>query len=1539
MFTDNSQLPVSEFIKKMAEFRNSPNQRERDILNCVIKNLFDEFKFFNEYPEYELRTTAEVYGGFINEGIVQNLQFATAVRRVIEAIHAPPDMPLFTFGIVALEACKSVLHRYPKVCIMIKSNESFARFPEPLKEFIKAGCESRLPSIENMSLQQVMTQAQIAEAAQGAMARTDSIRGASMMMVSNMDILEKGTEEDGKTVVLKEESLVEEVSFMCNNLSLANLASKVDDLKRILDRNDDTFRQWLAQYLVMKRITLEQNFHSLYNAFLLSVDDPKLNSFVKQETLRNIKILLKSDKRQAASNFSDRQLLKNLGHWLGLITLARNQPIFLEDLNLRDLLLEAFYKGQQELLFVIPFVVKVIISASKSIVFQPSCAWINQILQILAEIHRQSDLKLNLKFEIEVLCKELHVTLDSLVGDSSFLQDTERITHLNPQLSEVAMLTRPELQGSEMGGGPYDPTGRASVLQAGMYPQQPQNMDGDIVQNSMASYYQQNTNQPSPPVAHFNYIDINIYDNIEGLIVIPPHLTLNQMIPNLSQHLRHAIATAVREIITGIVERSVTVALSMTSDIILKDFNCVSNEQQMRRAYLQMMRSTTAAIGMITTREPLATSIVQYTRQILSQHTQSFGSIPEMPRYMDEVLQNVIEHNLEMASCYIVKTACEKATQEIEKKMEEHVMRRKNGIELESFEAPPDVKAVIDRMPSELLPRNRDLSEAELQVYDHFTTQMCGFKPATIEDLYVDFIRPRGDATSIAVADLEGLLKNLTTYLKGTVDIFINRFVAPNTELHTCCSNIRQGIIEFVHHQSQDSLISLIDRLTEGFLISYIGAQDTRHQVTANVERTMIPFCEIFTSIVSRIMSHAEHMDVIRIITRVAISMLRDRSYLNADAYDVLIRHRMVNLAVFDQLFSRYIESMEPNMMQFIQKVCRALTGNDTRRSLVSYLPLTVQQLKTVASRTQTKAEATPYGSNTNGGSAYDMRNVLSAMQAGSYSESRQDGVVDDLFGYRELPTSDFQCKVEGILREWMTICHTNEGAARSVHFQSNVLVLIKSQGIPLTLDSITKFIKACLDICLDVCYRLLKDDNPNVHQRCNHTLDAFCRLMCVLVKNGDSICSNSGNVNGRITLLHKVLDIFNSSLISDHDTRRGDFSGFPFYRIFHTMLAELCIGPNALRDMKWTVLEAFGHAMFYIQPRRAPAFSYHWLDIVGHRQFISQLLAEPNAPPLTRAIYTQLLVSLLKFLAPSLRNVTMSTAVQSLYKGTLRVMLIVLHDFPELLCEYYYILCDVIPPNCIQLRNLVLSAYPRNMRLPDPFGQSFDQIQLLPEMEIVPKIPFEMFSLIPEDMRAQLDAYLTTRNGVTFLSELANKLETGHQPGLKYNIPVLNAIVSYVGVRAIQQLKESEQRISISTISHSAYMDVYQSLAISFCSEGRYILFNALANQLRYPNAQTHYFACALLYLFSESKDDRIKEQITRIMFERLVSMRPHPWGLLITFIELIRNEQYQFWQYDFVHCAPEIERLFASVANSCSVNLPTKFGSADANTGSVPA
>ena len=41
--------------------------------------------------------------------------------------------------------------------------------------------------------------------------------------------------------------------------------------------------------------------------------------------------------------------------------------------------------------------------------------------------------------------------------------------------------------------------------------------------------------------------------------------------------------------------------------------------------------------------------------------------------------------------------------------------------------------------------------------------------------------------------------------------------------------------------------------------------------------------------------------------------------------------------------------------------------------------------------------------------------------------------------------------------------------------------------------------------------------------------------------------------------------------------------------------------------------------------------------------------------------------------------------------------------------------------------------------------------------------------------------------------------------------------------------------------------------------------------------------------------------------------------WGLLITFIELIKNQRYQFWSHPFTRCATEIEKVFESVARSC--------------------
>ena len=116
--------------------------------------------------------------------------------------------------------------------------------------------------------------------------------------------------------------------------------------------------------------------------------------------------------------------------------------------------------------------------------------------------------------------------------------------------------------------------------------------------------------------------------------------------------------------------------------------------------------------------------------------------------------------------------------------------------------------------------------------------------------------------------------------------------------------------------------------------------------------------------------------------------------------------------------------------------------------------------------------------------------------------------------------------------------------------------------------------------------------------------------------------------------------------------------------------------------------------------------------------------------------------------------------------------------------------------------------------------------------------------------------------------------------------------------------------------------MVLLSHLTLTLGPEGRYHLLNAMTNQLRYPNSHTHFFRFALLHLFQNSPmpdTDAVQEQITRVMLERLIVHRPHPWGLLTTFIELIKNPKFNFWKHRFTHGTPEIEKVFDTVARSC--------------------
>lgn len=332
----------------------------------------------------------------------------------------------------------------------------------------------------------------------------------------------------------------------------------------------------------------------------------------------------------------------------------------------------------------------------------------------------------------------------------------------------------------------------------------------------------------------------------------------------------------------------------------------------------------------------------------------------------------------------------------------------------------------------------------------------------------------------------------------------------------------------------------------------------------------------------------------------------------------------------------------------------------------------------------------------------------------------------------------------------------------------------------------------------------------------------------------------------------------------------------------------------------------------------RAPAFAFAWLELISNRMFMPKLLNVKGQRGWF--MFQRLLIQLLESLEPFLRRVELNESTRLLYKGTVRMLLVLLHDFPEFLCDYHFSFCDILPPACVQIRNLILSAFPRNMKLPDPFMPNL-KVDMLPEIKVAPRILASYTTtLMYQRLKADVDNYMRKRNP-ELLPVIWDKLKLPRPSSLeldtKYNVRLMNALLLYVGVHVPHQNRVAQA--GGRAAGQPASFDIFVFLTHHLDFEGRYLFLGAIANHLRYPNTHTHFFSSLLLHLFMETSQEIVREQITRVLLERLIVHRPHPWGLLITFIELIKNGRYDFWNHGFVKCAPEVEKLFQSVAFTC--------------------
>ncbi|PNJ63001.1 CNOT1 isoform 4 [Pongo abelii] len=1292
-------MSVDEVLEMLQRFKDSTIKREREVFNCMLRNLFEEYRFFPQYPDKELHITACLFGGIIEKGLVTYMALGLALRYVLEALRKPFGSKMYYFGIAALDRFKNRLKDYPQYCQHLASISHFMQFPHHLQEYIEYGQQSRDPPVKmqgsittpgSIALAQAQAQAQVPAKAPLAgqvstmvttsttttVAKTVTVTrptGVSFkkdvppsINTTNIDTLLVATDQTER-IVEPPENIQEKIAFIFNNLSQSNMTQKVEELKETVK---EEFMPWVSQYLVMKRVSIEPNFHSLYSNFLDTLKNPEFNKMVLNETYRNIKVLLTSDK--AAANFSDRSLLKNLGHWLGMITLAKNKPILHTDLDVKSLLLEAYVKGQQELLYVVPFVAKVLESSIRSVVFRPPNPWTMAIMNVLAELHQEHDLKLNLKFEIEVLCKNLALDINEL-KPGNLLKDKDRLKNLDEQLSAP----------------------KKDVKQPEELP--------PITTTTTSTTPATNTTCTAtvPPQPQYSYHDINVY----SLAGLAPHITLNPTIPlfqahpQLKQCVRQAIERAVQELVHPVVDRSIKIAMTTCEQIVRKDFALDSEESRMRIAAHHMMRNLTAGMAMITCREPLLMSISTNLKNSFASALRTAS--PQQREMMDQAAAQLAQDNCELACCFIQKTAVEKAGPEMDKRLAtEFELRKHARQEGRRYCDPVVLTYQAERMPEQIRLKVGGVDPKQLAVYEEFARNVPGFLPTNDLSQPTGFLaQPMKQAW--ATDDVAQIYDKCITELEQHLHA-IPPALAMNPQAQALRSLLEVVVLS---RNSRDAIaaLGLLQKAVEGLLDATSGADAD----------LLLRYRECHLLVLKALQDGRAYGSpwCNKQITRCLIEC-RDEYKYNVEAVELLIRNHLVNMQQYDLHLAQSMENgLNYMAVAFAMQLVKILLVDERSVAHVTEADLfhTIETLMRINAHSRGNApEGLPQlmevvRSNyeamidrAHGGPNFMMHSGIS--QASEY---------DDPPGLRE--------KAEYLLREWVNLYHSAAAGRDSTKAFSAFVGQMHQQGILKTDDLITRFFRLCTEMCVEISYRAQAEQQHNpaanptmIRAKCYHNLDAFVRLIALLVKHS----GEATNTVTKINLLNKVLGIVVGVLLQDHDVRQSEFQQLPYHRIFIMLLLELNAPEHVLETINFQTLTAFCNTFHILRPTKAPGFVYAWLELISHRIFIARMLAHT---PQQKGwpMYAQLLIDLFKYLAPFLRNVELTKPMQILYKGTLRVLLVLLHDFPEFLCDYHYGFCDVIPPNCIQLRNLILSAFPRNMRLPDPFTPNLKSLTL----------------------------------------------------------------------------------------------------------------------------------------------------------------------------------------------------------------------------------
>ncbi|ODV92126.1 hypothetical protein CANCADRAFT_717 [Tortispora caseinolytica NRRL Y-17796] len=1453
------QMTIGDFIIYLQSLKESRDPTDQDVFACMIHSLFDEYRFFPQYPVSALATTAVLFGSLIQYRLIDGIALSVAFRYILDALKESPDSNMYKFSLQALLQFQMRLPEFPEFCSVLAQVLTLDMLQPQLYEKIREIALSY-----------------------NKMAPSDS-SAAVLAPTSIFSCVNVRPDTSG--IMDEAETIDDKVLLIVNNVSKSNIDVKVKDLVEILD-----IRQFRAfsKYLV-ERVKFEPNNQRLYFQICFAIADPLLDYKILRETYVAILSLMFSE--SITSSSTERNHLKNLGSWLGMITLGQNRPILHKNVSFKDLLIQGY--NSDRLMVVLPFACKALEHTASSKIFKPPNPWTMGILRLLVEFHRYANLKLNLKFEIEVLFKTLKMDINE-VDPSTSLRETLAVREQVEATTAASSITKgmDNLSLQQLDQAPLSPSGRHAI----------------VAEPSFSSQ--------ALLTARFEISGSSIF----------------AIQPAMKKVFILALDKTVREVLDPVVERSISVACVTSRCLIAKDYALESDEKKLMDVTSRLVQRLASSLSMVTNLEGFHAALEVNIRAILLS-----SGVPEQSIPADSVSM-AVNDNAGTILAIIDAAVKARAVQEVNEVMVPLVSARVQHREKHPDEPfiDPAVSKFALSLPDPLSLSLSSVPNLQSRVYESLGQQPAGpqsvrqgvntFSPGNVESIvqpYTQSPKPNKFSALLEGAHGDPIISNLpdgvndelaaVDQMMATVDNVVNEAVAQvSTHLEQLCEfcktrfskdisiselpdegPVKNGVAliintinDFVSHPAAVELFAL--KCSETIINMLFTYYDVR------IDREMVAFC------LDRLCDLSP--GVTRDIIRWLVESKDERKY-NVPAILTLIEGGFVSPPEFDVLICDQISDENPLAVSFI---CDLIS-----ESVLSTPPIALRTDFTACLQALHEYYMTRPNSAKVSSLFEALSNAKHTLNDAPPGLSKQ--IIREEMGV--------------VFAEWIRL--TQHPAQTSKLLNIFIYQMIE-EGVFSNLESLSLFYRVGVEMAVDGFIKVQdsRTGSDEVYIPIDSMAKLIVRSLCVIDSS-----ENSLGVSGYFKV---VLAVVTAVFAHRHESMGASFNQKPFFRLFSSMFSEWSALaspslPNpGIDDTEF--YEQVSNTLKTIQPIAFPGFTFAWLSLISHRSFMPIILSFPNCSGFPYMF--GLMEAALKFFRRYLVPEAMPNSVKVVYKGFLRIVLLLLHDCPEFLVGYHYELCALVPSECTQLRNMFLCAFPKAMTLPSPFTPDIK----MENVAGISKSPFilgDYVSILSITKTKECVDDIVLNRDVTpgKISPLLESLRIPQhdEPGLGFNSistnPLaVNALMVYLGVLATSDFRSTYANDDRSKLNVHGIHYLIISKVIEYSGwEESYFLLSAMVNQLRYPNSHTQYFSAVLLSLFNGTwhghKKQEVQEQITRVLLERVICSRPHPWGVLVTFTELLKNPVYQFWDLGFIRSSTEVEKLFGTLYNHISV------------------